>query len=438
MAKSKGIGSSGSVGLGANMETMRYQNQAVLPNQNDNDAQLFADIGKGLSAPGDRPRGAWRNLAAGVSKGLEYGAKSNAIGERKENYDKYEKVMDYFQQTNNAVVERNEWYEKRENARQKLMPQALAYMDNIDKLNPQSQRIMAQDMLAQYGEAIGEDFKLSSVDGSNPFLMTIQSSKGQQVFDLRSLFAGDEAMQQGIAMKMPGYQMKLEKEENEKRKKFDLEQEKIDILKYKEGVSGGKYGSKNDAEHNEHGSVPLETLKKGGGGRALINTVNSEINLAKDIPIVLEQLDEAEKIINDNPKIGSGWNNYASKGATTKTFMDDKLRVAYEKLSKIASRVEEAYVKAKGSNITDAERETIRKGLFDTTLKGESSRYNINSIRHELAIAQERGDFASEELSKGRIATSTSFNNFRKSKLEKTNESTEGDDLWNEIGKSLQ
>lgn len=216
-----------SITQGANLETMRYQNKAALPTQHENDAQLFSDLGKQFSAPGDRPRGAWRNFGAGITKGLEYGAKSKAIGERKENYDKYEKVMNYFQEVNNAAVEQNQWYEKREGARKELMPQVLAYMDNIERLDPQSQRIMAQDMLAQYGSAIGEDFKLSSIDGSNPFLMTIQSEKGQQLFDLRSMFAGDEAVQQSIAMKMPAYQEKLQQERADKDREFNLKEDKL-------------------------------------------------------------------------------------------------------------------------------------------------------------------------------------------------------------------
>jgi hypothetical protein len=96
--------------------------------------------------------------------------------------------------------------------------------------------------------------------------------------------------------------------------------------------------------------------------------------------------------------------------------MDQKLRVAYEELNKISSRVEETFVKAKGTSITDAERHTIKAGLFDTTLKGESSKYNIKSVRHELGIAEERGNFASDELAQGRVATVTSFQNYLKSK----------------------
>jgi hypothetical protein len=210
--KSRKMGSGGEVGLGAQMETMRYQNEAALPSQHENNAQLFADIGKSFNGAGGRPRGKWANLAAGISKGLEHGEKSKAIKERRDNFDKYDEVMNYFQEVNNQAMEQKAWYETREAAKKELTPQVLAYMDNINKLDPQSQRILAQDMLSQYGEAIGEDFKLSSIDGSNPFLMTIQSSKGQQLFDLRSMFAGDEMLQQSLAMKMPEYQMRLQEE----------------------------------------------------------------------------------------------------------------------------------------------------------------------------------------------------------------------------------
>lgn len=225
--KNKISGVPAQIGIGAGIENSKYQNKTKLKNQSDVNAELFSDISDSFSKPGDRPRGAWRNLGAGVAKGMEYGAKSQGVKERKQDYDKYENVMNYFNEVNNAAMEQNAWYEQRENAKREMMPQVLAYMDNIERLDPQSQRIMAQDMLAQYGDALGEDFKLSSIDGSNPFLMTIQSEKGQQLFDLRSMFAGDEAIQQSIAMKMPEYQIRLQQERADKEREFKLKEDKL-------------------------------------------------------------------------------------------------------------------------------------------------------------------------------------------------------------------
>lgn len=42
----------------------------------EGDEELFPDIRKGLRSRGDRPRGAWRNLADGMLRGLGDGSRS--------------------------------------------------------------------------------------------------------------------------------------------------------------------------------------------------------------------------------------------------------------------------------------------------------------------------------------------------------------------------
>jgi hypothetical protein len=432
MAKQRSLSGAGNLGAsivqGASITDMAYGRRKDVPSQHDEDAKLYDSFEKMFSAPGDRPRGIWRNFGAGLAKGAAHSSRSKAIDEKKAENDKYQGFMDYYQQANQSMIEQNQWYEKRESAKKEMMPQVLAYMDNIDRLDPQSQRIMLQDMLGQYGEATGENFKLSSIDGSNPFLTTVQSDKGQQLFDIRSMFAGDEAIQQSIATKMPGYQMKLQEERQNKQREFDMKEKELKA-KYpnygKEDMEG--------EETEDYGSIPLDNIKKGGGGRAFMNTINSEINLAKDIPVILSQLDEAEDIIKNSPALGSFANNYLSGGSVTKTGMKADDRLAFEKLDKIASRVEEAFIKAKGSSITDSERETIKKGLFQTTNKGASNKFNIKSIRKELAIAQERGDFAAAELAKGRIATPQSFQKYKEAQKMRENDSGAGNDAWDSI-----
>ena len=213
------------ISIGANLQSEKYRNKTALPNEHDMDAQLFGEIGK---AVGDKPRG-WGALVSGLAKGAEYGAKTKSVAKRKEDYDKYEKVMDYLGEVNNAAIERKQWYETREMARQQFLPQVLSYADNIDRLDPQSQRIMAQNILDGYSRATGDDLKLVSIDGSDPFMVTVQTPKGAQILDVRTLFAGDELLQQKMAMKMPEYQMKLQEEREAKQRKFDLEQQKIDL-----------------------------------------------------------------------------------------------------------------------------------------------------------------------------------------------------------------
>lgn len=427
MTKFKYGNSGAYIGQGANIAKNAYKADADVPSQHENDAQFFSKFGEMFSAPGDRPRGIWRNLGAGLAEGAAHASRSKAIKEKKDKNDKYQQVMEYFQAANNAALKQNQWYEKRAAAKQEMMPQVLAYMDNIDRLDPQSQRIMAQDMLAQYGTAIGENFKLSSIDGSNPFLMTIQSDKGQQLFDLRSMFAGDEAIQQSIAMKMPEYQMKLQQERADKEREFKLKEE---LLGAKKQEIAAKHAA---PEGSEYGSIPIKSLPKGTA--SIMSTINADMKLAQEIPVIMHQIDEAEQIIAENPQLGRGWANFLAKGFPTG--MSDKLRTAYEKLNKISSRVAEAFIRSKGGAISDSERETIKKGLFDATLLPGSNQYNIDSIRQELIRAKEYGHFAGQELARGYIATPVAFENYLKRKTDSAvSERDMGDDPflnWTEV-----
>lgn len=379
-----GSGMAQNITQGANLETLRYQNQAALPTQSENDAQLFADIGKNFSAPGDRPRGALRNLGAGLAKGAEYGLKSRAISERKDNYDKYENVMNYLQEVNNAAIEQNQWYEKRENARKEMMPQVISYMDNIDRLDPQSRRFMAQDILAQYGDAIGENFKLSSIDGTNPYLMTIQSDKGQQLFDLRSLFAGDEAMQQAIAMKMPEYQMRLQEERQMKEREFALKQKDHDLRLYKEGIPGGQYGSSGDGFNSEnkieidgqsYETVPLKG-RTSGEITDYGKLVNKNVSQIKTNEQAIQSINDMRQIFERNPEIGqsminmmidsdeSSWSTYLAK-----QFFSKQERADMEILKKAASDLNLSTVlSVPGKSATDILKKEIKSASPSGTL----------------------------------------------------------------------
>lgn len=397
---------SGSISAGADIKDRIYKNKSSLKNSNDIYAETAGEIGKTFNGPGGRPRGLIDNIGAGLSKGLEAGFKLNSAAEKKGDFDKYADEMEYLQEANNAALERSEWYEKREAARTEFLPQVVAYADNIDRLDPQSQRIMAQSILEGYGRAVGEDFKLSSIDGSNPFLMTIESSKGHQLFDVRSMFAGDQVMQQSLAMKMPEYQMKLQQERQDKEREFAIKEES-------NRVKSLKYAAPDEGD-NPYGSIPIKILG-GKGMTPFMQTINAEINLAKDVPVILHQIDEAKNIIKSNPSLGKAFNNWAGKGSFSKGWMDDKTRDAYEKVDKISSRIAEAYIKAKGGAISEGEREIIKAGLFKVDNLGSSNQYNIDSVAKELKISKSRGDFASQELKAGRIATAGSFDEYQKS-----------------------
>ena len=430
-AKSRSYGGNGgSISQGANLETLRYQNQAALRNSHDNDAEFFNDIGNAVIGPSGRPRGIGANLAYGVSKGLAHGAKSSSTEERKENYDKYANVMNYLQEVNNASLEQNQWYETRENARKEMLPQVLSYIDNIDRLDPQSQRIMAQDMLAQYGNAVGEDYKLSSIDGSNPFLMTIQGSKGQQLFDLRSLFAGDDANQQAIAMKMPAYQMKLQEERTNKQREFDQRQDALDIRKFEKGIPGGKYGVNNSPQSEtpldnnfEYGGIQYETVPLNGLQKGEITDYGKAVNKAvTQIPTnenSIKAIHKMREVFEKFPNIGESWINMLNNGDDEETWgkwISKKInsreeRAAMEILKKESSDLNLSTVLSiPGKSATDLLKRaiqsssptgTLTKQAFDT-VANEWEERAINNIDMARAQAQAR--------SQGRMIVSKSRN----------------------------
>lgn len=409
----------------ADLENNRYKNDAALRSPHEDDAALFDDIGDSVSAPGQRPRGLGANLAAGISKGLAHGSRTQATAEKKGKHDKYAKQTAYLQNVQAQTQKMNQWHAEEEQRMETVKPFAVGGLEvaysGMDYAtgNERMRNIIEQAKIADpriKGDYIGYV--------PNSPIVNLRTQDGEIIAYSLSNLAGEDIVKRVQA-------------DYVEKQRLHTAQDNVEVSKYDKGIGSGRYGSKMDESANQYGSVPVETLKKGGGGRAFMASINSEINLAKDIPFVLSELEKAEKIIADHPELGTGWNNVMSKGAFTKSaLMDAKLNSAYIKLNKLSKRVAETYIKAKGSSITNEERAIIEQGLFDPDNPADANMFNIDAIRKELAVAAERGKFASEQLAKGLAATSESFNNYKKS-LEQPNSGlpTE-DDVWNQIGSS--
>lgn len=401
--------------MGVGIEQQDLMNNVGIPNEHDDDAKLFADIG---AAAGPNPRGA-AALFSGVAKGLEHGARSKSTAKKQAKLERYNKAMDYFREVNRVAAEHKKWYETREFAQQQYLPQVLAYAENVTKLDPQSQRLTAQSILDGWNRTVGDNYKLNSIDGSDPFVMTVSGDDGTQVIDIRTMFAGDDLLQQKLAQKMPEYQLKLQEKREKLQADQNFRQENLELEKAKAGLPNKfQKASNTDAQtqqvgnNGNYGSIPLSVMK-GKGIMSFMGTINTEMNIAKDVPIVLNMLEEGRQIINSNPNLGTAWSNLVGKDRSSRAALLDKdTRAAYEKLDKIANRISESFIKAKGGNISDSEREIIKKGLFDVGNSAASNEYNINSVEKELKIAKLRGDFAARELSRGYIATPDSFESY--------------------------
>jgi hypothetical protein len=414
------------ISRGANLRTQTYQAKTALPNEHDVNAQFFGDIAKSL---GDKPRG-WRALASGLAKGAEYGSKTRSIGKRQEEADKYERVMDYLVQANDYAVEVDQWHKKKEMAQQQFLPQVVSYAENIDKLDPQSQRIMAQNILDGYSRTTGEDLKLVSIDGSDPFVVTVQTEKGPQILDVRTLFAGDELLQQKMAMKMPEYQMKLQQERQDKKREFELKEKDLQ----------GKYGSKlsyNQEENiDEQGNnyVSLDKLEKSARTefqkqvmkeQRNIPIYENSINTINDMRQIFEKYpDIANKLVNILESDDDGTFSNLLKRWTLST---EEL-AAVEKLRKSAADLNlSTILGVPGKSATDL----LKREIKNAAPNGKLTKKGFDSIaakweeraKQNIQLAENMFD----DLQNNRITR-------RSKKAEQSN----SQDDWSDIGTPIQ
>src|SRR5690349_773874 len=370
-AKSKMVSGAGgdlgtSIAQGANLETLRYQNEAALKNQFDNDAELFSDMANIFSTPGDRPRGIAANFGAGAMKGLAYGARSQSIGQRKDQFDKYADSIGYMQEVQRDLIDRNQRHAEAEEELASIRPYAVAGLEISYSGMPYEQGNQSMRNLVEQVKLNNPNVKGDYVGYvPNTPIVNLRDENGNiTAFSLSSI-AGEDIVQRV----QDGY----------------INQQKIGNERTELGL---KYPNVNS--ENKYGSIPINVL----GGKGLtpfMQTINAETNLAKDIPIILHQLDEAERIIKGNKHLGSSWANVAGKSDYLKAaWLRGKTREDYEAVDKIAKRVAEAFIRAKGSAISDSERENIMKGLFQVTNSEKGNEYNINSLRQEVKIAFER------------------------------------------------
>lgn len=409
-----------SIAQGANLETMKYQQQSALPNQYENDAQLFSGLSKAFSAPGDRPRGFWRNLGAGAMEGLEYGARSNSIAERKENYGKYADEMNWFQQVNNALIDRNERAAEAEEEMAQIRPYATAGLEISYSGMPYEQGNQNMRALVDQLKINNPKFRGDYVGYvPNSPIVNIRDENGNINAVSLSSFTGED-----ITKRVQDNYIERQK-----------------IAKDEKGLEL-KYPGSGSGSTNKYGSIPISAI----GGKSLntfMQSFNAEQKLAEQVPFVLHELAEAERIMSNNPQLGTGWANVAGKHDYLKAeWLSPETREDYEKVDKIADRVAETFIKAKGNAISDSERDLIKKGLFKVTNSLAGNKYNIDSVRRELNLAVERANFAADEMASGRIATAKSFNNFKKATSgEQAMDATSNADdsnLWNSLGTEIR
>lgn len=213
-----------SINLGGQIAANRFEAGVSIPNEYDDKADFYGKLGK---IAGDKP-----SLASGFFSGLESATKGKANAERRGMREKYDEVMGWMADQNQRIMERTEEKQKEEALSQKYLPEVLAYARAAKNLDPQSQKFTLQSLMDRFNRDGGTDYQIASVDSTDPLMLMVTSPSGQgQVvpLDLRSLFAGQDQIQQQLATFNPEYQQQLQAQRQQQEFENNLATQKLDV-----------------------------------------------------------------------------------------------------------------------------------------------------------------------------------------------------------------
>jgi hypothetical protein len=399
------------VATGVDFAGKRFRNEMSIPNVHDEDAALFSKIGQ---IAGDKPRGA-NALLAGFAKGAEYGSRTKSTAKKQEALSKYDRVMEYLQQMNHLAIERNNWYEKRDFARDKYLPQVMTYAQNVARYDPQTRQFALQGILDGYNEAIGENYKLKSIDGANPFIVTVGTSKGDQVIDMRNLFDGDQNAQARFNEVMPEYLLKKQQERQQQALENKYKEEALAIKRYQAGMpaKGEVAQQASEAHLDEEGNsyIPFKKLDKKAISKFQIDVTNQ----VKSIPInenALSTIQKMKDIFEEFPDIGSKFVNLLDDDDNENSLsnligrwaLSKKEIAAMEKLKKASSDLNLSTILGiTGAKATDL----LKRAIKTAAPHGKLTKEGFDSIaddwekkaKYNIELAEK----GMQDLAKGRI-----------------------------------
>lgn len=296
-------GLSSSIKQEAELEGMRYKNDAALRSPHEDDADLFDDIGNSVSAPGQRPRGLGANLAAGISKGLAYGSRSSATSEKKEKLGKHENVMKYLRESQAAITEQNKYYADQEKKLETVKPFAVGGLEvaysgmDYNTGSERMRNIIEQAKLAD--PSIKGDY-IGYVPNSP--IVNLRNEKGDIIAYSLSNLVGEDVV-------------KRVQENYVKQQQLHTSQDAVEVKKFKEGIPGGSYGIKSDNSlQGEPETLDVDGTQYRVGNLAQLEKsarahyqkkVNDSLDSIPKNNEALKAIETMEKVFARNPNIGS-------------------------------------------------------------------------------------------------------------------------------------
>lgn len=196
------------------------------------DAQLASELSQKWAGNGGGTRG-----DAFIS-GLQSGMRKGSILDDKKRMEKYKTGMEKMHQMVESQNQQLYQQEKLHNARQSIMPNWMAYSQSFRGMSPSDREQAVESMIQKYNDVAGTNYKRYSVDGREPWKVTVIDGQEAMPVDLMDLMKTPEEMRMQIMMNSPGYQQmegvargEHNMEQADKQAGMDLKKSKIDALR---------------------------------------------------------------------------------------------------------------------------------------------------------------------------------------------------------------
>lgn len=383
---------------------------------------IAANVSTTLGGPNNNPKG-WRGLVSGLAQGIAQGSQLSRAFKNEERANAFEKVLDYFEAVNNQKLQQQQYFDKLENAQKQITPDALAYLQNKQK-DPQTSYIMGDRMWNKYSSLTGVPGKFLGVSPIDENVFMIQNDDGLKLVDIRPLFFGDQYTQNAIASLDQDYQNKLQDQRIENERKYGLEERKVQSLENLSNKRGAVLDAQrekilasqnnnrsginldNEMPFNEMEELPL-TQFDAVTRRGFVTDARNEVTASKEAQAALRILDELEQLSKEVPNISTAWTRNAPFDLLNKEQQN-----AIKKYQKYQSQIAQPLIRARGSNITDAERKIILEGIPNWDQPEEARTDNIRTKKRELENLIARGIYAGNALSRKVTPSQKGFEKF--------------------------
>ncbi len=312
------------------------------------DAQLSDELSKKWAGNGGGSRG------DAFIAGLQSGMRKGSILDDKKRMEKYKSGIEKME---GMIAHQNEELARQERlhaAKQAIMPNWMAYSQRFNVMDPANREQAIDSMIQKYNEIAGTNYRRESVDGKEPWKVTVMDEDGAQVINMMDVMKTPEEMRMQMMMNSPAYQQAEQMarsehnmEQESRKTDMELKKEKIDVLR-QESADLQNYKKVEDSIRQEKGDSVISLdrfISKPSQWNHSVKNIETGIERGNSARKVIHTAERLKQIVEKNPNIFGGFKALLSEarkdGAgvlntlATKAFVQNKDRADFEEAAKL-------------------------------------------------------------------------------------------------------